>query len=73
MNKARGLIKRGVLGGESRLSQTLRCRQVVVDADGGIDVEGWYLRKAVVGMNNLVVIVIVWIASGDCIAKRWTK
>lgn len=42
----------------------------------GIDVEGWYLRKVVVGMNNLLVtvIVIVWNNERlDVFAERWTK
>lgn len=76
MIEAKTLIKRGFFGGWGiRLSQTLRCGQVVVRVRG-IDVEGWYLRKVVVGMNNLLVtvIVIVWNSERlDVFAERWTK
>lgn len=76
MNEARALIKRGLLWrGRIRLSQTLRCGQVVVRVRG-IDVEGWYLRKVVVGMNNLLCdcgcdcLDSEWL---DVFAERWTK
>ena len=40
MREARGAIKRGVLGGASRLSQTLRCGQVVVPMAVSISMDG---------------------------------
>lgn len=61
MSEARTLIKRGCLEGDSAGSNS--ALRAGGGADGGIDVARWYLRKMVVGMNNLPVF--------GCLDSEW--